>query len=98
MFVFHSLKLLILNCKDTNIFLYFLSWPIFVSSVGRFVFPQLADFRFLSWPIFVSLVGRFSFPQLADFHFLSWPISVSLVGRILFPQLAEISMVVGEAK
>ena len=83
MSVFHSLKLLILNCKDTNIF---------------FVFPQLADFRFLSWLIFVSLVGRFSFPQLADFHFLSWPISVSLVGRILFPQLAEISMVVGEAK
>ena len=34
MFVFHLLKLLILNCKDTNIFLYFLSWLIFVSLVG----------------------------------------------------------------
>ena len=28
----------------------FLSWPYFVSSVGRVSLPQLAVFRFLSWP------------------------------------------------
>ena len=28
----------------------FLSWPYFVSSVGRVSFPQLAVFHFLSWP------------------------------------------------
>ena len=27
----------------------FLSWPYFVSSVGRILFPQLAVFCFLSW-------------------------------------------------
>ena len=36
----------------------FLSWPYFVSSVGRYSFPQLAVFHFLSWPCFVSSVGR----------------------------------------
>ena len=29
----------------------------FISSVGRVLFPQLAEFRFLSWLNFVSLVG-----------------------------------------
>ena len=28
----------------------FLSWPCFISSVGRVSFPQLAEIRFLSWP------------------------------------------------
>lgn len=27
----------------------FLSWPCFISSVGRVSFPQLAKIRFLSW-------------------------------------------------
>ena len=44
----------------------FLSWPYFVSSVGRISFPQLAEIRFLSWPCFTSSVGRVSFPQLAE--------------------------------
>ena len=52
--------------------LYFLSWPTFISSVGRISFPQLAVFYFLSWPTFISSVGRILFPQLADFRFLSW--------------------------
>ena len=52
---------------------YFLSWPYFISSVGRVSLPQLAAFHFLGWPIFVSSVGRVLFPQLAEFRFLSWP-------------------------
>ncbi len=44
----------------------FLSWPYFVSSVGRVSLPQLAAFHFLGWPIFVSSVGRVSLPQLAE--------------------------------
>ena len=36
---------------------HFLSWRVFVSSIGAFSFPQLAHFRFPSWRIFVSLVG-----------------------------------------
>jgi hypothetical protein len=60
---------------------HFLSWRIFISSVGAFSFPQLARFRFLSWRIFISSVGAFSFPQLARFRFLSWRIFVSSVGK-----------------
>ena len=40
---------LIYSCKYTSFFCYFLSWRIFISSVGAFSLPQLARFRFLSW-------------------------------------------------
>lgn len=40
---------LIYSCKYTSFFCYFLSWRIFISSVGAISLPQLARFRFLSW-------------------------------------------------
>ncbi len=52
-----SAILLIIIGKDTKDYSYFLSWPDFISSVGRILFPQLAVFYFLSWPNFVSTVG-----------------------------------------
>lgn len=55
-----------------NLLSYFLSWPYFISSVGRVSLPQLAAFHFLGWPCFISSVGRVSFPQLAEIRFLSW--------------------------
>ena len=57
MFIFHILNKLIYRCKDTILFLNFLSWRIFISSVGAFLLPQLAHFCFLSWRFFVSSVG-----------------------------------------
>jgi len=46
-------KHLIINHKPTAFpqlaRFHFLSWRIFISSVGAFSFPQLARFRFLSW-------------------------------------------------
>ena len=44
MFVFHISNYLISKCKGTDLFLNFLSWPIFISLVGVNSFPQLADF------------------------------------------------------
>ena len=43
MLVLYLLKLLIISCKDINKFLHFLSWPIFVSSVGPLHFVPSAD-------------------------------------------------------
>jgi hypothetical protein len=45
--------------QTANYINYFQSWPIFISKVGRFSLPKLADFYFQSWPIFISKVGRF---------------------------------------
>jgi hypothetical protein len=54
------------------------SWPIFIPSVGRFLFRQLADFHSVSWPVFIPSVGRFSFRQLADFYLQILPLQLSL--------------------
>ena len=43
MLVLYLLKLLIISCKDINKFQHFLSWPIFVSSVGPLHFVPSAD-------------------------------------------------------
>lgn len=59
-------KIVQIECKDRNLLSYFLSWPCFISSVGRVLFPQLAVFHFPSWLCFVSSVGCISLPQLAE--------------------------------
>ena len=46
--------------------LYFLSWQVPTSSVGKFLLPQLASFCFLSWRVFASSVGVFLLLQLAN--------------------------------
>ena len=46
--------------------LHFLSWQVFISSVGKFLLPQLASFCFLSWQVFAFSVGVFLLPQLAN--------------------------------
>ena len=45
---------------------YFLSWQVFISSVGKFSLPQLVSFHFLGWQVFASSVGKFLLPQLAN--------------------------------
>ena len=45
---------------------YFLSWQVFISSVGKFSLPQLVSFCFLSWQVFASSVGVFLLPQLVN--------------------------------
>ena len=37
---------------------YFLSWQVFISSVGKFLLPQLVNFHFLGWQVFDSSVGK----------------------------------------
>ena len=44
-----SAILLIIIGKDTKDYSHFLSWPCFISSVGRVLLPQLAEFCFLNW-------------------------------------------------
>ena len=45
---------------------HFLSWQVFISSVGKFSLPLLASFHFLCWQVFISSVGVFLLPQLAN--------------------------------
>ena len=41
---------------------------MYISSVGRILFPQLAEFCFLSWPKFITSVGFSFLGYLEAYH------------------------------
>ena len=51
---FHTL--IFSGCKNRKILFHFQSWPIFISKVGRFSFPKLADNLTPSFPLPPSLL------------------------------------------